>query len=105
MRVNMIIGHPEKNTAKRIICAIIQEGGGHLESQVRLYKAFYWAHLAYWGMYEGILSSYPIARMPNGPGVDRGEDLLFELHAEGLISIEEKPVHGAPNPERCFKLK
>lgn len=98
-----LFNHPEWETAKRLLCAIIQEAGGQLDSQVRLYKAFYWAHLAYYQRFEGMLSDYPMARMPQGPGIDRGEDLLFELQASGLLQVSERPIPGM-NPERTFKL-
>ena len=58
--------------AKQVICAIVEAAGGKLEGQVRLYKAFYYAHLYCWeNAAEGVLTDYPIVRMPNGPGIDR----------------------------------
>jgi len=103
MRIGQAFRHPDAQTAKRILCAIIQEEGGKLDGKVRLYKAFYWAHLSYFQKFSGVLSEYPMARMPQGPGIDHGEDLIFELQAEGLISVEETPIAGR-NPEMSFRL-
>ena len=75
-------------TAKRIILAIVHEAGGRFRGKTRLYKAFYAAHLWYWKQSAGILSDYPIARMPKGPGIHRGDDLLRQLVADGSLEIQ-----------------
>ncbi len=94
--------HRQREAAKRILCAMIQAEGGKFQGQTRLYKAFYWAHLYFWQNFEGVLSAYPIARMPQGPGIDDGEDLLFEMQRQGLIRITR--AADGEFPERTFKL-
>jgi hypothetical protein len=99
---NQLPSHQQREAAKRIVCALIQEAGNTFNGKTRLYKAFYWAHLHYWQHHDGVLTAYPIARMPYGPGIDRGEDLLFEMQCQHLIRIESS---GDPDfPEQVFRL-
>lgn len=73
--------------AQQVILEILRQAGGRLD-KVRLYKAFYHAHLNYAERCPGFLSSWPIARMPRGPGIDGGSKLLDELKHDGLLSQE-----------------
>jgi hypothetical protein len=73
--------------AKQVICDIIAASGGKIYGKLRLYKAFYFAHLYYWLHGEGVLTDYPIVRMPQGPGIDNGDTLLEELEQTGEITI------------------
>ncbi len=75
----------DRERAKEVIRAILHAAGGRLESKIRLYKAFYKAHLNYWERTGSVLSRYPIVRMPRGPGIDDGEGLLSEMKGQGLI--------------------
>jgi len=50
----------ERQTAKEIICDILAVAGGsdgEFYGETRLYKVFYYAHLAYYRLYPGVLSS------------------------------------------------
>lgn len=67
-----------------------------MESKVRLYKAFYKAHLKYFEDTGLVLSRYPIVRMPKGPGIDDGDALLNEMETHGLL----KRSVGTPGKER-----
>ncbi len=98
----LAMDHLRRESAKRVLCALIQKSGGRFSGQTRLYKAFYWAHLYYWEHAQGVLTAYPMARMPNGPGIHRGEDLLFEMQRENLIRVAQDPA--AQFPERTFSL-
>lgn len=91
-----------KEEAKRVILKIIAIAGGKLRKKVALYKAFYYAHLWYWKEYTGILTDYPIVKMPHGPGIDRGTDLLSELEKDGLIKINKET--GGFYDEQSFLL-
>ena len=94
--------HVQREAAKRVLCAIIQRSGGTFRGQTRLYKAFYWAHLHFWKNYSGMLTTYPIARLPQGPGVDQGEDLLFEMQCQDLIRVAVE--NSGQYSERVFTL-
>ena len=91
-----------KEQAKRMIRGILHLAGGSVAGRVRLYKAFYAAHLFYWQRHEGTLTDYPIVRMPYGPGIDRGSELLAELQNEGWITIRTRM--SGPYQEDVFRL-
>jgi len=74
-----------KNRAKQVILEILRRTGGPLD-KVRLYKAFYHAHLIFAETNPGFLSAWPFARMPRGPGIDMGSKLLEELQATGILT-------------------
>lgn len=74
---------PDRAAAEELLLDIIAIKGGRFESKTLLYKAFYLAHLYYWEDNDGVLTHYPIVRMPNGPGLDRGDELLA-----GLVKAE-----------------
>jgi len=93
---------PDRAYAKQIIREIIQAAGGKLAGKVRLHKAFYLAHLFYWQLYEGVLSDYPIVRMPFGPGIDDGPELILEMVQEGEVKL--KPRRVGPFMEEVFHL-
>ncbi len=78
--------------AKRVLCQIVQAAGGRLAGTVRLYKAFYFAHLYYWQRNDAPLTDHPIVRMPLGPGVHDGRRLLMELVADGALRASSQPV-------------
>jgi hypothetical protein len=80
---------PNKAAAKRLILKILAISGGQLEAVSRLNKAFYAAHIIYWRDRQGVLTDYPVVKLPNGPGIDRFEELLEELESDGLIERVE----------------
>lgn len=88
--------------AKELICQIIAAAGGRLEGRLRLYKAFYFAHLFYWQRGQGVLTQHPIVRMPWGPGVNEGRTILQTLQDEGKIIITTRPV--GPYREDVYEL-
>ncbi len=88
--------------AKRVICEIIAAFGGQLPGKLRLYKAFYYAHLYYWQSSKGTLTDYPIVRMPMGPGIDAADALIEQLEREGRIRVT-KQMNG-PYTEHVFEL-
>lgn len=79
----------EKELAKQIILEIVRQAGGVLDNKTNLFKAFYHAHLRFAEMQAGYLSTWPIVRMPRGPGIDRFDLLLGELLAQGKIETKE----------------
>jgi hypothetical protein len=82
----------DKQLAKQIILEIIRQAGGVLKYKTRLYKAFYYAHLRFADTQPGYLSTWPIVRMPRGPGIHHFKDLILELVAEKKIDIQI--IHG-----------
>lgn len=76
--------YPDKDRAKRIILEIVRQAGGEL-GRTKIYKAFWLAHLIYDESEPGFLSDWPIVKMPNGPGIDDGKELLTELERAGLV--------------------
>lgn len=94
--------------AKRVIVGIIQEAGGKFERKLALNKAFYYAHLHFWREGHGVLSHYPIVKLPMGPAIDKSDSLLGELSSEGLIEItlDDSYVkeYGQGEPQQNFRL-
>lgn len=82
---------PDRATAEEVILDIVAVRGGRFESKTLLYKAFYLAHLYYWEEHDGVLTHYPIVKMPNGPGLDDGDQLLAGLVSSGRLTREVEP--------------
>lgn len=97
----MKISHETKR-AKKIIVEIVRQAGGQFQNKTNLFKAFWKAHLAYAANNPGYLSTWPIVRMPNGPGIEDFDSLLAELLADGWLTIDETQV--GPYRAMVFKL-
>ncbi len=83
---------PDKDRAIRIIAEIIRQAGGELTGTTRLSKAFYFAHLYYAESAPGYLSDWPIVKMPNGPGIESGSQLIAEMKDAGIVSTDHVQV-------------
>jgi hypothetical protein len=83
-------GKPDVDKAKNIVCAIVGASGGQFYGQTRLNKAFWRAHVVHYHKQNGLLSAYPIARLPEGPAIDDFEDLLVVLDREGRIRLGQR---------------
>jgi hypothetical protein len=92
-----------REKAKAILAAIIEVAGGSFNGKTRLYKAFYFAHLMHFKVHDGVLSDYPIVRLPRGPAVDAGDLLLRELRDQGVLQLGQRPV--GPYVEEVFTLR
>lgn len=92
----------EKTKAKLVLAEIIRQSGGELVGKTRLYKAFYIAHLIYAEQTLGFLSAWPIVRMPHGPGVDCGDELISELIVSRVL--ERETVSEGPWSTSKFKI-
>jgi len=90
----------ERTEAKRVILEIVQQSGGKFAGTTKLYKAFYFAHLYYADMAPDYLTNWPIVRMPHGPGIDSGADLLNELVDGGHLRREVVPT--GPYEASCY---
>lgn len=94
----------ERETTKRLILKLIQAYGGTLKGKTRLFKAYYYAHLAYWKLCQQMLTTSTIARMDGGPGIDGAAGILNELVDEGLIAIGSEES-GMSRPTVVYSLK
>lgn len=89
-------------SAEDVIVELVRAAGGTLHGKTRLFKAFYLAHLFFWQREGRFLTSHPIVRMPNGPGIDDAEILFSRLQGTGrLRTTSEK---SGPYQERVFQL-
>jgi hypothetical protein len=87
----MKITHETKR-AKKIIVELVRQAGGEFQNKTNLFKAFWKAHLDYAAKNPGYLSTWPIVRMPNGPGIDEFDHLLAEMLADDWLTIGEREV-------------
>ena len=78
----------DKEIAKAIILQIVRQAGGVLDNKTNLYKAFYYSHLHFADKRGYYLSTWPIVRMPRGPGIDAFDPLIGELMAEGKLECK-----------------
>lgn len=97
------IRRESREQAKLVIRDLLAAAGGSLRGKVRLNKAFYFAHLYYWRDSQGILTDYPIVRLPFGPAIDDATQLLAELVGEGTIDITTSP--NGPYEEYVYTLR
>ena len=79
----------DKEKSKHVIVEIIRQAGGTLRNKTILFKAFYHAHLEYAAKNPGYLTTWPIVKMPHGPGIDNANVLLGELMAEGVLDVTQ----------------
>lgn len=81
----------ERDLAKQVILQILKQVPGNTLGKTRLFKAFWLAHLFYAKNFPGYLSAWKIVRLPHGPGIDRGTELILELKKSGKIEISHEP--------------
>lgn len=89
--MSMTISHETKR-AKKIIVELVRQAGGEFQNKTNLFKAFWKAHLDYAAKNPGYLSTWPIVRMPNGPGIGEFDHLLAEMLADDWLAIGESQV-------------
>ena len=91
--------------AKRIICTILRAYGGEDLGKVRLNKAVGFAHVHYFRHHTGVLSRYPIARLPEGPAINDLNTLMVQLEQEGRVKLsQEAPAKDGWEPMEVFQL-
>src|SRR5579872_6868508 len=88
--------------ARDVILEILRNTDGEWNGKTKLFKAFYFAHLYYANERPGLLTDWPIARMPQGPGIDKGDALLAGLVRDGYLTVEH--FHEGPYPENRYRL-
>lgn len=78
----------DRKRAMQVVLEIArQSAGDEIATKTKLFKAFYFAHLFYARDESRYLTEWPIVRMPNGPGIDRFDELLTELVDSGAMVV------------------
>ncbi len=72
--------------AKQVLVELIRAAGGEWTGKTRLYKAYYLAHLYYAESEPDYLTNWPLVKMPYGPGIECGDELLNELVLSGVLA-------------------
>jgi hypothetical protein len=89
------LGVPEdrenRERAKQVILQILRQADNGSLGKSRLFKAFWLAHLLYAKENTGYLSAWKIVRLPHGPGIDRGDQIILELRTSGAIRLTHEP--------------
>ncbi len=91
-----------RTKAEDVILEILRTADGEWTGKTRLFKTFYFAHLYYANENPGLLTDWPIARMPQGPGIDKSHQLFAGLVKDGYLIVEV--VHEGPYPENRYRL-
>jgi hypothetical protein len=91
-----------RTTAQEVILEILRNGDGEWTGKAKLFKTFYFAHLYYANERPGLLTDWPIARLPQGPGIDQSHRLFDGLVQDGYLTVER--VHEGPYPESRYRL-
>jgi hypothetical protein len=91
-----------RTNAQDVILEILRNADGEWTGKTKLFKAFYFAHLYYANERPGLLTGWPIARLPQGPGIDNSQQLFTGLVQDGYLLIE--PVHEGPYPDSRYRL-
>jgi hypothetical protein len=96
-----MIDAKQLNLAAQVIAEIIRQSpGDEVRGKVKLFKAFYFAHLNFMRANHSLLSEWPIVKMPNGPGIGSFEKLLEELKSQRVIEVHA--IHIGPYPSERF---
>lgn len=88
--------------AQDVILELLRAADGEWTGKLKLFKAFYFAHLYYANESPRLLTGWPIARLPQGPGIHRSDELFRKLVEGGLLEIES--IHDGPYPELRYRL-
>lgn len=92
-----------RDEAKQLILQIVASAGPRgLRGRTRLYKALYLAHLYYFAEAGLPLTRWNLVNMPQGPGIDRGSELVQELRAAQLLKTE--PASDGPYKTTVYHL-
>lgn len=91
-----------RTTARDVILELLRNADGEWTGKTKLFKAFYFAHLYYANQNPRLLTDWPIARMPEGPGIDKSHQLFGALVKDGCLTVER--VHEGPYPEYRYRL-
>jgi len=91
-----------RTRAQDVLLEILRNADGEWTGKTKLFKTFYFAHLYYANEKPGLLTSWSIIRMPQGPGIDKSDELFDSLVRDGALTIER--IHDGPYPEHRYRL-
>lgn len=100
-RQRILGGIEDRERAKHIVLQILKQAGGSL-GKTKLFKAFWLAHLFYAKNSAGYLSGWKVVRLPHGPGIDKGDELILQLKKSGAVTLDHEPK--GPYTETICKL-
>ncbi len=92
----------DSDRAKQVLVELIRAAGGEWTGKTRLYKAYYLAHLYFAENEAGYLTNWPVVKMPYGPGIECGEELLNELVLSGVLAREHTAL--GPYTATAYRL-
>jgi len=94
---------PDQDKAIGVVCAIIEASGGEFRGKTQLNQVFWRAHVHHYRHHAGLLSRYPIARLPEGPAIAHADALIADMERQGRVhvGVELKGDH----PEYVFTLQ
>ena len=78
-----------------------QSSGDEITGKIRLFKAFYFTHLFFACDFPGLLTEWPIVRMPHGPGIEDFDQLIDRLVKHG--ALETADVKVGPYPSTRYR--
>jgi hypothetical protein len=78
----------DTDRAKHVLVELIRAAGGEWTGKTRLYKGYYLAHLYYAETEPDYLTNWPVVKMPYGPGIECGDELLNQLVLSGVLARE-----------------
>src|SRR5437867_367337 len=91
-----------RTNARDVVLELVRDAGGEWVGKGKLSKAFYFAHLYYADERPGLLTDWPIARMPEGPAIHDGDTLLGGLVRDGYLTVHLD--REGPHPEYRYRL-
>jgi len=92
----------DTDRAKQVLAELIRAAGGEWTGKTRLNKAYYLAHLYYAETEPGYLTNWPVVKMPYGPGIEGGDELLNELVLSGVLARKHTLV--GPYTATAYRL-
>lgn len=82
----------DRDKAKAVLLEAALVAGRSGLQRTNHYKVFWLSHLVNLLQTGLHLTNWPIVKMPAGPGVDAGAELLDELQMAGLLTIERQAI-------------
>ena len=92
----------DMDRAKQVLVELIRAAGGEWTGKTRLYKAYYLAHLYYAETEPDYLTNWPVVKMPYGPGIECGDELLNQLVLAGVLVRKHTAV--GPYTATAYRL-
>ena len=78
--------------AEDLVVEIVRAAGGEFANKTNLFKAFWLANREHAAIRLVPMTEWPVVRMPNGPGIDRFDELTESLQDSGRLTVVIEPV-------------